>query len=139
MKIAFDIGGVISKYPKQFKEICLALFNSGIEIYIITDMHDRDKILDSLNKNGFGFISSSNIYSANYEKHGEMCKSILLKELGIDLMIDDFPGYLTWDSKLGNAPIRLQVMPDGFNSYWHESWITDDADGDFGRRKCSDL
>ena len=37
MKIAFDIGGVLSKYPDTFRPIITALEAGGIECHIITD------------------------------------------------------------------------------------------------------
>ncbi|MEK6860594.1 MAG: hypothetical protein AABY07_01365 [Nanoarchaeota archaeon] len=52
MRISFDIGGVISKYPEIFKKIIEALYYSdGIDVYILTDMHDRVQIEDQLKRN----------------------------------------------------------------------------------------
>ena len=41
MKIAFDIGGVISKYPEQFHWFMTSL-EVNMELYIITDMFFDD-------------------------------------------------------------------------------------------------
>ncbi len=132
IKIGLDIGGVVSKHPEVFREF----YNKTKEIFdfhIITDMHDIDKINKLLELNEF-FFPKEKIFSADYQKHGEMCKAILLKELQIDIFIDDFIGYVGWDNSLGKSPIRLLLMPDPFNAYWADSWKTTD-ELDFGRRK----
>ena len=77
-----------------------------------------------------------NVYCADYQKHGEMCKAVLLAQLKIDIFFDDFGPYLIWDSSLGPAPIRLLVMPDPYKPYWSPDWKTTD-NSDFGRRKYS--
>lgn len=138
MRIAFDIGGVISKYPDQFRMLIIKLLEpteTGIkcDVFVITDMHKKDDIMTMLHDNGFDMISEDHVYCADYQKHGEFCKAVLLKELNIDLFLDDFIGYTQWDSSLGDAPVRLLVAPDGFKSYWSEQWKTRDK-SDFGRR-----
>ncbi len=133
MKIAFDIGGVISKYPKQFLSLIYSL-NKDHEIFIITDMHDKNKIKQQLRDNGFDFINFDNVYTADYTNYGELCKAVLLKELKIDMFFDDFVGYVQWDSKFGPAPIRFLLQPDPFQPYWNDTWLCDDS-SDFGRRR----
>lgn len=144
MKIGFDIGGVISKYPVEFEELIytLAPIEEGHDedryygnIYYISDMHNKDDIVELLRRNLHIPIYSSNVFSCDYEKYGNMAKAILIKELGIQIFVDDFDGYLQWDSSLGPQPILLKVMPDVFKPYWHESWRCEG--GDFGRRKYS--
>lgn len=142
MKIAFDIGGVLSKYPDQFREMLKDFSNS--EIFVITDMHDKAEVVKMLTDNGFiktvvgfgpiGPIYEQNVYCADYKTHGDMCKAVLLKELGIDIFFDDFVGYTNWDSSLGPAPIRLLVMPDPWKPYWADSWKVP-VESDFGRRR----
>jgi hypothetical protein len=129
MKFAFDIGGVISKYPDVFYELMLALLVAGHEVHVITDMHDKVHSLDMLSKNGFSFIPSRMVHNANYTEHGELCKAVLLKELEIDMFFDDFPGYLT-----EGCPVRCQVLPDPRRPYYAPSWKTDGSEGNFGRR-----
>ena len=136
MKIAYDIGGVLSKFPVQFGAMIRAFIAAGIEIHVITDMHKREEVLEMLKDNGFGCIPEENVHCADYTNHGEFCKAILLKKLGIDMLFDDFVGYCQWDSALGPAPIRLLVAPDGFKPYWNESWKVKD-NLDFGRRVTS--
>src|SRR5438552_1728563 len=115
IKIAFDIGGVISKYPDIFRTL-LRVVDAGsyefeswfgmCEVHIISDMYPLDKLLTVLRDNGFDFINPSCVHSADFAKHGERCKAVLCEELGIDLLIDDHPGYVT-DGK----HVRLLVMP----------------------------
>lgn len=143
MKIGFDIGGVISKYPNEFQNIVrnfcevgnLGLRSYAKKVYIITDQHPKEQVWETLKKNSFDFLRKENIYCADYEQYGNMAKAILIKELGLDIFIDDFDGYLQWDSSLGPQPILLKVQPDNYKPYWHDSWKCDG--GDFGRRKYS--
>ena len=132
MKIGIDIGGVLSKYPEQFKELIEILTKAGAEVFIITDMHDRDKTLKMLSDNEVD-IPPDKVFNSDYDQYGELCKAIIVSQIGIDIFIDDFPGYLVWDSALGQAPIRLLVQPDPFTPYWSYSWKTEPGD-DFGRR-----
>ena len=133
IKIAFDIGGVLSKYPEQFRMLYDILSASPLaEVFVISDMHPLDKMLIMLHDNGFQ-IDYRHIFSADYETHGEACKAVLCEELGIDMLIDDFIGYLS-----DGHHVRLLVMPDSSKSYYAESWVTDGSEGDFGRRKKSD-
>lgn len=137
MRIAFDIGGVLSKHPQLYLSLIRKLLsesvmnNDSFEVFVITDM-DRNKALDSLRLNDFlypnGPIYEQNVLSADYSQHGEMCKDVLLKALGIDIFFDDFVGYV-----VGNgAPVRLLVMPDAAAAYYHDDWKTPD-EASFGR------
>lgn len=136
MRMAFDIGGVISKYPAVFREIVCSLLESCRgEVYVITDMHDKASVLKQLSDNGFGMIPPINVYCADYDRHGEFCKAILLRDLGIDVFVDDFFGYVQWDSQLGPAPVRLLMAPDGFKPYWADDWKCEG--GEFGRRRAA--
>lgn len=136
LKIAFDIGGVLSKYPDQFRILISKLLQpdltgtASVDIYVISDMHDVDKMHQLLVDNGFFFIKKDRIFSANYAEHGEFCKTQLCNQLGIDILIDDFIGYLAEGSF-----IRLLTMPNTSLPYYHDTWKTDGSEGDFGRRK----
>lgn len=132
MKISVDIGGVLSAYPQEMQALLSSLVRDHHKIYVITDMHDREEVLTQLRDNGFGWIYPECVYIADYATYGEMCKPVLLRALGIEMHIDDFPGYLVWDSSLGPAPLRLLVSPDAFRPYWHPDWKCEG--GDFGRR-----
>ncbi len=129
LKVAFDIGGVLSKYPKIFKPMARDLHEKDWDVHIITDMHDRDKILALLDMNGLSWVLPQYVHSADYDTYGEMCKAVLLMKLMIDLVFDDFPGYLT-----AGCPVRCHVLPDPYHPYWADDWKTDPADGEFGRR-----
>jgi hypothetical protein len=134
LKIGVDIGGVISKYPEQFRKL-LGVLHYGaaglVEVHVITDQHDKAKVMKSLADNGLGYLPEFRVHCASYDAHGELCKAVLCRELGIDVMIDDFPGYLATP---GDPPVRLLVMPDPRLPYWAESWKTNREDGAFGRR-----
>lgn len=130
-KIAFDIGGVLSKYPDFFRTLLPILEGGGIEIHVITDMHDREETLKMLRDNKFS-IPEARVHNADYKQHVEACKAIILRDLQIDAIVDDFPGYLVWPFE-GEAPIRLHVQPDPYRPYWDNSWEC--SGGDFGRRK----
>jgi hypothetical protein len=131
IKIAFDVGGVLSKYPDILIPLLHELYtNENIEIHIISDMHPVEKIRDMLALNN---VSYHFVHSADYGKHGEFCKSEICKEHNIDIIIDDFIGYLAPNY----APIRLLVMPDATLDYYSPEWETDGSEGNFGRRKKS--
>lgn len=137
LKIAFDIGGVLSKYPDQFRILTNKLQQSGpnlmqaptVEVYVISDMHDIDKMHKMLIDNGL-FIDKDKVFSADYKEHGEFCKTHLCNQLQIDILIDDFIGYVAE----GNF-IRLLTMPNASLPYYHDAWKTDGSEGDFGRRR----
>lgn len=131
--MAFDIGGVLSK-DVRWKKLIEAI-GDNVEVFIITDMHDKEEVMRTLVDNGVD-ICPSRVYCADYASYGEMCKAVLLKQLKIDFLFDDFVGYVQWDSSLGAAPIRCLVMPDARRPYWHENWKC--KGGDFGRRKYSE-
>jgi hypothetical protein len=132
MRIAFDIGGVLSKYPGVFGPLLDVLHyhgnSQGVEVWIISDMHPEQKIIDMLELNGIAFLKHR-VRSADYQTHGEMCKAVLCKELGIDLLVDDFPGYVA-----AGEHVRLLVMPNPTEPYYHDEWKTDGSEGAFGRR-----
>lgn len=138
MKIAFDVGGVLSKYPQVFRPLLEVLAESfGVEVYVVSDMHPETKIIDMLTLNDlYRFVDF--VRSADYKTHGEMCKAVLCRELGIDLLIDDHMGYLATP---GKPLVRLLVMPDPTLPYYATAvepgdphWNTDGSEGDFGRR-----
>lgn len=128
MKIAFDVGGVLSKH-KILRELFLSLLDGDNEIYVISDMHPEEKILDMLVLNGFPLLDIS-VHSADYATHGENCKKVLCEEIGIDILIDDFIGYVAQGKY-----VRLLVMPDPNEPYYSDDWKTDGSEGNFGRRK----
>jgi hypothetical protein len=135
LRVAFDIGGVLSKYPEVCRRWVLAMSLGQVDLYVLTDMHDSEKILRQLGDNRLmPPFSAANVYPADYAIYGEACKAILCRELDIDILIDDFPGYLVWPWPEIPAPMRLQVVPDPFRPYWSPGWKVAECDGDFGRR-----
>ena len=129
MKFAFDIGGVISKYPDIFRPLIAQLTAAGNEVHVITDM-PRKTAIEMLAANAI-VIPDSMVHGADFETHGEFCKAILLRDLGIDMLFDDFGGYTLWDSQLGPAPVRLLLAPDPFKPYYALEWRCES--GGFGR------
>ena len=129
-RVAFDIGGVLSKYPDQFRSMAKALQAScEWEIFVITDMPDHDSTVQVLRDNGFDFIPENCVVNADYARHGEGCKKVNIEELGIDMFFDDFVGYVAHTSA-----INLLVFPNMFQPYYASSWKTDGKEGDFGRK-----
>lgn len=133
MKISFDIGGVLSKYPELCKALIGACFSTDYEVHVITDMHNMKDILEMLAMNGLGpdVFPPEFVHSADYLKHGERAKQVLLEELGIDIHIDDFAGY----AAAGGAKLNLFVWPNPDLPYWADTWKTNPKDGEFGRRR----
>lgn len=128
-RVAFDIGGVLSKYPDFFRAVIESFTESGIECHVITDMHIRLDTLNMLKENGID-IPDERVHNSDYEQYGEACKAMVMKEYKIDVLFDDFMGYLIWPFE-EKAPIRFLTMPDATRPYWHEKWK---AEGNFGRR-----
>lgn len=92
MKIAFDIGGVLGKYPYPFVPMILTLQKGGAEVFVITDISEKKVAEELLNRIGYN-IAPDNILCANFEKYGERCKAVLIIKYGIDVLVDDHPGY----------------------------------------------
>ena len=130
MRIAFDIGGVISKFPSEVRRM-MGLLGQGCEIFVLTDMHPREHVRATLDANGLEWLDDAHVLCSDYEQHGDACKAVLLREHRIDVFFDDHPGYLVWPWPTP-APLRLRVEPDPRRPYWHPSWKCDG--GDFGRR-----
>lgn len=132
MRIAIDIGGCLSKYPHLFQEIIRTLRGDFYRhsVHLITDAHPRQEVLDTLSKNHFWFAPEC-VHVADHAQYGDACKAVILRDLGIEIFIDDHPGYLVWPWPTP-APLRLRVEPDPYRPYWHPTWVCEG--GDFGRR-----
>jgi hypothetical protein len=133
LRVALDIGGVISKYPDTLRAMARCLLLGGAEVHVITDMQPRETVLETLRDNGFSFIAPEHVHLADYTTHGEGCKAVLLASLKIDVILDDNLGYIA----VGGAPVRCLVMPDASRPYYHETWTTS-GEADFGRRTFGD-
>lgn len=103
LKISFDIGGVITKFPEEFKTLIHILNQSDlVEIYVITDIPEKVTVLEILKKQGLDrLFDYVNIISADYSKYGESCKAKVMKELGINIHIDDHMPYLVEGCTIG--------------------------------------
>ena len=130
MRIGIDIGGALSEYPRILRQLIDVCTSGGIEIYILSDMQDHDKMVVTLSANGIN-VPPNRVISANYAAHGESCKAVASKELNLDVLIDDFIGYVATPEA---PPLRLLVMPDPSEPYYADEWITDGSEGNFGRR-----
>ena len=106
MKLAFDIGGVLGKYPDVFLPMISALGHGGAEVFVITDISEKKLAQGQLNKYGYN-IMPDKILCADFEKFGDRCKSVLIKEHGIDVLVDDHPGYCA-----DSGCVSLFVWPD---------------------------
>ncbi len=111
MKLAFDIGGVLGKYPTVFLPIISALHDGGAEVFVLTDIPDKQVAQEQLNRYGYSF-SPEKILCADFERYGERCKSVIIKEHGIDVLIDDHPGYCA-----DSGCVSLFVWPDPLVPY----------------------
>lgn len=136
LRIAFDIGGAISRYPDVFRRLIGILqfsegLNRGVETHIISDMHPLEKIKQTLEMNGLHF-ADDRIHSADYTRFGDECKAVVCEEQSIDVLIDDHMAYV---SVSGSPLVRLFVMPDAGLDYYDASWKTDGSEGNFGRRR----
>lgn len=132
MRLAIDIGGAISKYPDMFRTIMEAIQASPekIEVHVITDAHPWHEVTKTLETNNI-FVLPYRVHVAEYDRYGDACKAMILRDFGIDVFIDDHPGYLVWPWP-SPAPLRLRVEPDPYRPYWHPTWQC--GGGDFGRR-----
>lgn len=133
MKYAFDLGGTVTKYPEIFHCMIVSLQSSGWnQVFILTDMKDRANVRELMKLNGLEHhVLDSQIHLADYDRHGEACKAIVMRDLGIDVLVDDHGGYLVWPWP-EPAPLRLLVTPDPRRPYTAPTWKTPDGEG-FGR------
>lgn len=130
LKVSFDIGGVLTKYPHIFRPIIDAFLKSdAVEVYVLTDMHEHSKAVKFVQGNGFN-IPAERILTARYSENGEECKAEMIKEHGINLHVDDYPGYCDH-----RECVSLFVWPNATEPYYHDTFQTDGSEGDFGRRR----
>lgn len=129
LKVSFDIGGVLSKYPNVFRPIIEALQLGGIEVFVITDMHDHAQSVKFVQGNGFN-IPADHILNSDYATHGENCKAITIEKNHIDVHVDDFPGYCAH-----TKCVSLFVWPNPEQAYYADDFKTDGSEGEFGRRR----
>lgn len=134
MRIAFDIGGVLSKYPNQFRDLIERLSDRGraAGIFVISDMHPKEKLLTLMRLNKIP-VWEQNLYCADFDKHGEGCKAELLDELKIDIFFDDHISYCAAQFPGSYPTIRCLVWPDASMPYTSDEWIVPPEWPKFGR------
>lgn len=137
VRIGWDIGGVLSKYPDELRPIFRLLnLAVGIEVYVVSDMKPHEKAVAFCRDNGFD-IAPERVICADYQAYGERCKEYVCDDYHIDVLIDDHMGYLMMpdgDRGFDRPTVRLFVMPNPDLPYYHDSWKTDGSEGHFGRR-----
>lgn len=133
LRVSFDIGGVLSKYPRIFRPMVEALQKGGAEVYVLTDIHKHEESVQLVQGNGYD-IPADSILNSDYETHGEDCKAVLIKERWIDLHIDDFPGYCAH-----TECVSLFVWPNPNEPYYHDEFndFLPEGANQFGRRRKS--
>ncbi len=115
MKIAFDIGGCISRYPDLFRFLMYAVDVAGGETHILTDMN-QDDARAAVNENQL-IVRPDRIWSADWSKDGDLCKTKVMEKHGFDVLIDDRPDYVATGNFVG---LVLSPRPD--IPYYHHDW-----------------
>lgn len=133
LRVAFDIGGVLSKRPDVFRPLVAALQAGGVEVFVVTDMPDHEQSVRFVRSNGYA-IPAANILHGDYAAHGEACKAETVKKNNLHLLIDDFPGYASAVATETDA-VSLFTWPDPRRPYYADDFQTDGKEGDFGRRR----
>ena len=133
LRIAFDIGGVLSKRPDIFRPLVATLRRGGAEVFVITDMHDHEQSVRFVRGNGYD-IPADNILNSDYTEHGETCKAETVRAHNIHVLVDDFPGYSAAVASETDA-VSLFTWPDPHRPYYADDFKTDGTEGTFGRRK----
>lgn len=134
LRVAFDIGGVISRYPEKMKDFMEALHRGGAEVMIVTDMNQADA-LACCRENGLmefvghkgipktddvehdWSIRQSWVVSADWSRDGDLCKSNVVEECEIDILIDDRPDYVATGDFIG-----LVLSPRPGVPYYAAGW-----------------
>ena len=117
IKIGFDIGGVLTKYPSFFRDLILALQESQrFDVHVLSDIPDQALCVKMVHDNGFR-LHESNIHSCDYSKYGQLCKAKKGEEIGLDALIDDYIGYVACGPE-----VRFLLMPDPHTPYNNEEW-----------------
>lgn len=114
LRVAIDIGGVLSKYPEYFMTL-IEMMKPMADIYFLTDM--PVKAAESmLAANGIG-PEHGTLLCADFATYNESCKLVLCEVYDIDVFFDDHMAYLS----KGRA-LRLLVMPDLDRPYYAKTW-----------------
>ena len=118
MKVAFDIGGVISRYPECMRWLIAALIRGGAQVYVLTDMKKEDALAALRENQLIHLFAEDHVLSADWSDHGDLCKSVVCEREGIRVLIDDRPDYLAHGDFIGLALSPRPRVP-----YYHPTWI----------------
>lgn len=118
LRVGFDIGGVISRYPVEMKAIMWALVLGGAEIYIVTDMNPTDAAAACRENDLDTIVPADHIISANWSDHGDLCKTKVIERLKLDFMLDDRADYCAAGDFIG-----FVLSPRPHVPYYHKTWV----------------
>jgi phosphoglycolate phosphatase-like HAD superfamily hydrolase len=74
MRIGIDIGGVLSKFPEEYKALIKSLVTDH-EVFIVTDMSYDVALKVCQNNNILDYISEKNILCADWAADQDNCKA----------------------------------------------------------------
>lgn len=109
LKIAFDIGGVLSKYPREMKALLRTLQRGGADLWVMTDMNPK-KAVELCRLNDIP-VPDEQIISVDWAKDGELSKANACMGYGIDILIDDYLPYLCAGDFIGLCVAPRPGMP----------------------------
>jgi hypothetical protein len=116
VKVAFDIGGLVSRHPALMCDMMRALAAGGVDVYVLTDMNPRDAYTAC--RDNAVPVRPDRILSANWAEHGDLCKTKLVELHGIDVLVDDRPDYCASGDFVG-----LVLSPRPEVPYNHPDWV----------------
>jgi hypothetical protein len=127
IKVAFDIGGVLSRHTEVLRKMAEVFWSATdiFETHVLTDI-SKKKAMQMLMNNGLAHLfgpDGERVHYADYAKYGDNCKSVVLKEVGIDILFDDHMRYLMDTPALG-----LLVMPRPSLPYYSDQWKNSSID-----------
>lgn len=117
LRVSFDIGGVITRYPRQVRALMWALIHGGVEVFVLTDMA-RETAVALLRQNGFPFVGEDHVIGADWNAHEDRCKDVEMRRLRIDVHFDDFAPYCV----TSDDTMTLMVWPKPSLPYNAAEW-----------------
>lgn len=112
MIVAIDLGGVVTRYPREIRYLVESLLAGGSEVHFVSDcpLETMDRILiDAC------IATHERIFYHSVEWTGDESKSRVLKQIRADIFIDDHLGYILGAD--GACKIRLLVVPSPSEPY----------------------
>lgn len=117
LRVGIDIGGVISRYPDEMKELIRVLDQGGAIVYIVTDMNPKDAHA-ALTENRIPIEYIENVISCDWSNDGDMCKTKAANDFSLDILIDDRPDYVANGDFIGFC-----LSPRPNKPYYDPSWV----------------